>query len=254
MEGEKVKWKVNLSLLLLLLIFLLASSQQSDILVYFFALPDGEATLIKDENNQFTLINTGSSKSREYLDDKLRKLAVKKLNYLIITEQDVRYRENKNWLLETYQIDHVYDVQTPADERTDHLFIEGTQIDLSDLLTIHGLSTDTDQPSTTSILTYFDHAILLLGQTALTSEQFQLVKYYRADIIKTAHFGIEFTPDHAFWKELNPHAAIFFSMTDDLPDPYFMTYLDENWIDVYRLSDVGSITIRFADFEYDLDV
>ncbi|MBU5594214.1 hypothetical protein KQI76_03475 [Amphibacillus sp. MSJ-3] len=250
--------KNNLPFYLLLIIspLLISFSNKADVIVYFLELPDGEATLVRNEHNQYSLINSGSEKSRDYLENKLAKLGVKEIEILIITDQDPAYRDNKTWLMEMYNVKQVYDIK-----HTDQLkkavsspLYEGMAISLSDSLKFHVLAIDDHQTSTTSLLTYVDHAILFIGRTNLTDDHLSFIENYRVEIVKVAHFGVEFQPSHRFWHKINPHAAIIFPLEGVSPDPLFITYLDENWIDVYRLSDVGPVIIRFKGSEYDLDV
>ncbi len=218
--------------------------------LYFIDLPDGEATLIKTSDDHFSLINTGSLESRAHLADAITDLNVNKIDYLIVTEHDPAYSANTDWVLDHYQVNHYYDITDT--NQVGQTLKTGDRYPLSPLLTFHVLKVNSEKQSSTNLLTYRDQAILFLGRTNFTKSDISLTKDYHVRAIKIAHFAIQFAPEPAVLKKLNPDFAIIFALKNRVANHDLLSYLTEQWVDVYQLEFTGSLMLVFFEDKYEL--
>ncbi|WP_017472176.1 hypothetical protein [Amphibacillus jilinensis] len=250
----KIAWLFGL--LLLTMSILVSFSNQSEIVVYFLDLPDGEATLVQGTNQQYTLINTGSKASGIYLIKLLETLEVDTINHLIITDEDQRYRANKDLIINNFDVRQIIDINETSHYQRTQLTLskEPASIHLGDGLTFHVLAVSNQPRASTNVLTYNNQAILFMGRTSITEKDLTNLDKYDFQIVKTAHFGETFLPDRNILTKINPDAAIFFTSAQNEANNELLYYLEEHWIEPYFLEDIGSLIAIFKDSDYDIEV
>lgn len=115
--SNRIKYLIIIIVLLVVLgislLFLVNIFKEKDInieeytQVYMYNLGNSNVEIIK-KNDTVILVNTGLSDDLDSLIDKLNKLQIYEIDYLIITNKEDKYIGNVVYLLDNYLVDYLY--------------------------------------------------------------------------------------------------------------------------------------------------
>ncbi|MDL4840831.1 ComEC/Rec2 family competence protein [Aquibacillus rhizosphaerae] len=233
--------------------------EDDELYVAFLNLPDGEATLIRTNNEKSYLINTGSERSEEELLFQLKELDIKQIDGLILTKQTKDYCGNAERLIDRYNIENTFHTgelsnlcnQQVSSKTKLIKWSSNTQEELSDQLIFKVLVADANGEMSLGI-TYGNNSIMYLSNSDVDSEQTILKHAFKPKILKVGDYGKGNSPSFAFLKEIDPHISIVFNSEGSVPNEGLIERLNESWVDVYRLKQVGTTIIKMDLKDYDI--
>ncbi|WP_117169380.1 ComEC/Rec2 family competence protein [Paraliobacillus sediminis] len=254
-----------LTLLLALLLFLLMTTittnastlsiGENELYVSFLNIPDGEATLIQTSEGKNFLINTGSKDSRIELWEQLKELHVNQLEGLILTNQTDEYCGNMKQILENFDVKQVYYANSEKQLFTANsnktMWNKDDEIKLGNAFNIHVLQTNTFGEMTFTI-EYGENSILYMSVNDTNSDEGLESYDLKSEIIKIVDYGQSNSPSSKLLHEMDPHISIVFNQKSGTPNRDLMERLNESWIDVYQLKQVGTTIIRLNLSDYEI--
>lgn len=226
----------------------------------FFSLPDGESMLIQTGRDKEILINTGSKKSEDILLEQLNALNIEHLDTLILTNQEEGTCGNTKRLVSRYNIKRI----VYADEWTE-VCSEKNNNDVSLVKwkqdQLHELSPGlfsrvlpTNQPTQMSLFIYYGKtSMLFLANGDLENEK-NLMEIYPmdAEILKVGEYAQTTSPSMTFLDKVDPHLAIIYNQEGVKVNEGLIERLNESWIDVFFLKNVGTLEIRCSLEDYEI--
>ncbi len=258
--------KVSCAFCLWLIFILLLPSLQGEALVdlkdgeiyyAFFHLPDGEATLIKGFNGAI-LINTGAPASTSALFEQLEELEVEEINTIILTKQMSDYCGNTAELIDRFHPEKIaYSgklSKTCGKEVEDNKSVKWDSDKLVDLpmggsLTV--LKAEESGEMTLDIV-YGNISMLYFSNSSIEDEDELLQHELDPQIIKIGDYASGKSPSGYLLEKIDPHIGIIFNSKDKHPNEGLMERLNESWIDVYQLDQVGTTIIRLNERDYEV--
>ncbi|SDJ67889.1 Metal-dependent hydrolase, beta-lactamase superfamily II [Sediminibacillus albus] len=231
--------------------------KDNEIYYAFFNLPDGEAALLEG-NGGAVLINTGSPQSEEALFNQLEELEVTEINTLILTKQLMDYCGNARQLIEQFQPKSV--AYTGKLSNTCQTQLENTNIEVWD----NGKSIEMPMGGTLTVLkaeesgemtldiTYGKTSMLFLSNSHIEDEDELLQYELDPQIIKIGDYARGKSPSGYLLDKIDPHIGIIYNCKQGLPNEGLMERLNESWIDVYHLKQVGTTIIRLNETDYEV--
>ncbi|WP_186577778.1 ComEC/Rec2 family competence protein [Aquibacillus kalidii] len=232
--------------------------EKEELYVAFLGLPDGEATLIKTGEGKNYLINTGSEKSENELVGQLEELEVKKIDALLITKQTADYCENAKRVISRFNIDqtiHAGTLGNSCEEKTSDTKQIKWKTETTHRLTHHLKIKvlDAEQSGEMSLgIEFGDNSIMYLSNSNVEDEEKLLKPKLRPQILKIGDYGRGKSPSAHFLESVDPHISVIFNYDGDLPNEGLMERLNESWIDVYLLKQVGTTILRMNLNDYEI--
>ncbi|WP_209369038.1 hydrolase [Sediminibacillus dalangtanensis] len=223
----------------------------------FFHLPDGEATLIRGFNGAI-LINTGAPSSTSALFDQLKELDVKEINTIILTKQMSDYCGNTAELIDRFHPSSI--AYAGKMSKTCGKEVESTNsvkwdtnklIDLPMGGSLTVLKADETGEMTLDIV-YGKTSMLYLSNSSIEDEDDLLQHKLEPQIIKIGDYAQGKSPSGYLLDKIDPHIGIIFTSKDKKPNEGLMERLNESWIDVYQLDQVGTTIIRLNETDYEV--
>lgn len=237
--------------------------------VYFIELTNGEATLIKLENGEHILIDTGSHSSKTELFSFLREHQVQAIEHLLITNEKDEHFGNFAELYEEFQLHHIYFPYHLKEElfqdreliqlKLDPLKAGDTiQFHRSKIKVIHPGKELSLSPQDNSLVFQFKHEKNIFFFTSDISDQAEkkLVSSYnlKSHVLKVSDFGSNQASSPEFLAEVDAHVAIIFHRPDFYLDHEVVERLEESWMDVYPLKKHGHLLVVSQKEDYELFV
>lgn len=226
--------------------------------LYFLNLPDGEATLIKTPQKGYYLINTASAYSKDALFDKLKHLHIKKIEGLFLTEETDQYAENAGAIIEEFEVSDLYlsNHSTLRSHYSEldvnlHLLKENDFINLESDLSVKVLATNSGG-AMTLLLNYGETTILYMGIDDPVHDLMIQHHQLNPNIIKVANFGQGYSPSEELLQACDPHVGIVFHEKNELVNEDIINRLEQFWIDVYQLKQVGTTIVRMNKNDYEI--
>ncbi|HET7656685.1 MAG TPA: hypothetical protein VFK37_00205 [Bacillales bacterium] len=236
--------------------------QDDEVAFTYFDLPDGEATLIQNDEKTI-LVNTGSEESRSALFKRLSIYGVKKIDKLVITNSSAPYTDNISEVLKRFKVDTLLtseailkrlDLELPK-QRIQVLKQGQSDKWLSGLkvLILRETESDTDEAALVIKFQYGKESVLYMGWADPEMEK-SLENDARIDcnIIKVGDFAIENGSTTSFLHQVNPQVAIIFHRKGKLPNKEILGELDTVWIDAYRTHQIGTVSIKLNGESYQI--
>ncbi|CQR46667.1 hypothetical protein BN1058_00939 [Paraliobacillus sp. PM-2] len=232
--------------------------EKEQLLISFLNIPDGEATLIQTEEGDNFLINTGSVYSTNDLVKQLKELHVKKINSIILTKHTDRYNGNISYLMDKFQVETVITsaktenlIPLIDDDKT-KIWKKNEDYSLSNHLTFYVHDTS-DQGEMTVTIEYGNNSILYMGFSERSKVK-SIVEHtmHKPDIIKIPDFAQGNSPSEKLLKALDPHISIIFNVRSGKLNKSLIERLNESWIDVYQLKQVGTTIIQMTLHDYEI--
>ncbi|WP_243296789.1 ComEC/Rec2 family competence protein [Bacillus litorisediminis] len=237
--------------------------REQEIAFTFFALTNGEATLLQFPDGENLLINTGASSSQKELDYWLNLYGVKRISTVIITKEDPGYIGNLEHVIKRYQSrqiilsnrlfqqwkgNHTY----PSDIAV-QWWDSGTRIELRPDVKLEVLYNGTSPTEGMDFsITFFAHRFLFLSSYGTDSESKLLSeKLQDVNIVKLPNYGGQ-AITRKLAKHIDPQVAILFNMDSIKPNEKMVKLLNDMWIDAYLTKEHGTITIKCTDVTYEI--
>ncbi|WP_407268672.1 ComEC/Rec2 family competence protein [Radiobacillus sp. PE A8.2] len=233
--------------------------RNDEIFFTFFQLPDGEASLIQTGQGKNILINTGSRASEDNLLFQMEELNITTIDYLVLTKQSEDYCANANRLAERYQISRVVHTgnlnETCKNQVTDDLkevtWGSNDVNQLSDDLFFKVLNAEASGEMSLGI-SYGDTSVMYLSNSDLEDEDELLTHNYKPEILKIGDYARGESPSEELLTQIDPHLGIVFHSKSGRPNEGLIERLNESWIDVYQLEEVGTTIIRMNLHDYEI--
>ncbi|MBA2875065.1 ComEC/Rec2 family competence protein [Thermaerobacillus caldiproteolyticus] len=209
----------------------------------FVCLPvaSGEAMLVKNASGQTVLINTGGRGSIKQIKTWLERLHVRKINKILLTNNDKDISSSFAFYKEKYGAREVIagknqkGVTTVWKEGERHLLLPNVT---ADVLNVHD----------GALTLRFQYGRLCMLYMA--SDQPAVVKSLihiplkNVNILKVANFAKHDHLSTAFLKRVDPQAAIIFPKQGIHPNEHLLEKLYQLWIDIYQIDKVGIMMIK----------
>ncbi|GAB7387557.1 hypothetical protein BSNK01_13940 [Bacillaceae bacterium] len=241
---------------------LLAPDPSAGLTVRFLGLSSGEATLVQ-AGGRSILIDCGSASAYEELDAYLQRYGVRKLDWLILTNEMPLHIGGMERLLAEWPVEKILVPQliykTIVDERTsgeDGLLFAavGEKMELAPLLSLFVLHPSEPlslAPQANSLVFQLRYGeIKLLFTSGINGEvEKRLAKEFdlQSQILKVSDFGSEEASDDFFLKKVDAQTAVIFHDGEEREGKgETRERLSESWIDIYETKEHGTITI-FSD-------
>lgn len=200
----------------------------------------GDATLIRFPFNSFNvLVDTGRASSYRTLKRSLYKKGIKKIDYLVITHDDLDHSENKERLVQDFQVQYIID----SKEESVPFLIQH----LKDK-EYH----DANGNSLVLELRLKDFSFLMMGDAGVMQEK-DLIRNspdLKIDVLKLGHHGSNTSTSMQLLETLRPKVALVSSEPKMYghPHPEVMKRLYDLGIPVLQTSIEGDITIKILPF------
>lgn len=231
----------------------------------YFALPEGESTLVRLPEGKILLIDTGSAKDWPVLYDRLLERKVTRLDYLIITNDQPEYAGGYPFLKEKLEIDTVI-----IPKLTETVIRKGVPVppenkqvavEENDLLKLDAeVSMQVLQPNeplflspqNNSLVFRLQHGNLRFLFTSGINEKAEerLLERHpdqlKAEVLKVGDQGSNQGSSHPFLTRVDPQIAIIATgkQLDKLKESHeVLERLGESWAETYITSQDGTITI-----------
>ena len=243
-------------------------SDEDEAIFHFIDVGQGDAILITAPRGN-VLIDTSESGAEEELFDYLKKVKVKKIDYLVLTHTDADHIGNADKIIQNFDIgkvvmtDHIATTKTferllDAIEEKDLEVINpkvGEKISLGALkLTVIGPTEKYDDPNEMSIVlkaTFGDTSVMLTGDAEKESEG-DIVSYWKkeslkCDILKVGHHGSSSSTTEKFFEAVDPDIAVISCGEGNKyghPHKETMERLEAAGVNIYRTDLHGSIVFR----------
>ncbi|WP_226034714.1 MBL fold metallo-hydrolase [Aquibacillus saliphilus] len=224
--------------------------EKNELYVAFFNLPDGEATLVKSENDQTVLINTGSGKSEESLLIQLEELNVSSIDTLILTNQTIDYCGNAKRLIERYTINsaiYTGELTSPCMEQVNETKLlkwsSNKQQKFGEHLEFRVLTAQTNGEMSLGI-TFGKTSIMYLSSSNIDDEEQLINSTFKPEILKVGDYAKGNSPSSELLNKTDPHLGIVFHCEKCVTNEGLIERMSESWIDVYQLEQVGTTIIR----------
>lgn len=226
--------------------------------MYFFNIPDGEATLIQTADKKNILINTGAGSSQQELMNQLNELNIHAIDEIILTKHEAAYEGNLTNLVNRFQVKQVITSKiTPKLSQLEPQVIITTWStnqyrEITSHLSARVIDTSENGEMTLEIL-YGNNRVLYMGfseQSALNEMITETT--IKADIIKIPDFAQGNSPSEKLLKEIDPHIGIIFNARSGHQNPTLIERLNESWIDIYQLEQVGTTIIELSLHDYEI--
>lgn len=238
--------------------------RDQEIAFTFFALENGEATLLQFPDGENILINTGDRSSQNKLDYWLNLYGVDRISTVIITKEDSGQIGNLEHVINHYQTRQVilsnrlYGQWKGNHSYPNNVAVQwwdsGTKIELSSDVKLEVLYNGTAPTEGMDFsITFFAHRFLFLSSYGTDSELKLLnEKLQDVNIVKIPNYGAAQAITKKLAKHIDPQVAILFNMNSIKPNENILKLLNDMWIDAYLTKEHGTITIKCTDDTYEI--
>jgi len=232
---------------------------------HFIDVGQGDSTLIILPNNKTMLIDGGKSKYGYTIVNYIKKLNIKKIDYLIMTHPDADHIGGINTIINNFDIGNIYMTDTISTTKTFEdllLNIESKnlgfttlkaddEIVLGDDFNVTVVSPvkkyeDTNEMSIVVKIIYKNNSFLLMGDAGDKAEQDILNSNTNitANLIKIGHHGSKYSSSSNFIQKVNPQYAIISVGKDNQyghPSIEVLNILERFKVKIYRTDLQGDI-------------
>lgn len=233
-----------------------------EVAITFLNLPDGEATLIQNEDNSI-LINTGGRESKSELKKLLGIYNVKNLHTIFLTNDGQSYIGNLSWLVDKYHVKNIISSETiqtklcqSTDENASYCFLmeklDKKKDEILPGLKVKLLSEAVDG-RLNLLLSFGQHHVVYLGyDDEKKEEQLSEQELPQATILKVSNFGEEPSINSNFLTKIDPQMAVIFHRKNHSPSENVLSKLQMEWMDLYQTSQIGCVTVKMSAKSYDV--
>jgi competence protein ComEC len=246
----------------------LATDDEEDfigLVLTYFALPEGESTLVRLPGGKRLLIDTGSAADWPVLYQKLLERKVTRLDYVVLTNDQPEYAGGYPYLLEKLEIDTLImpklietairkGVPVPPGNKQ-LAVVENDELKLDEGVAIQVLMPNEPlflSPQNNSLVFRLQHDKLRFLFTSGINEKAEerLLERHpeqlKAEVLKVGDQGSNQGSSQPFLTKVDPHVAIISTgqTLDNLKESQeVLERLGESWAETYITSQDGTITI-----------
>jgi len=207
----------------------------------------GDAFLFQDSFHQCNiLIDTGPHDSHNTLALSLRKLGVKRIDYLIITHHHADHDGALEQVLDAVNVDHL--IVPGNQENYQAQLIHCGAITLYNYPLEHD-HRDHNENSIVTMITMHNERYLMTGDIEVAREQTLISAYdLDADILKAPHHGSITSSTQALIDHVGPHTTLIPAHRNNRfnhPSEKVINRYEENNITIHRLDVEGTIRFRY---------
>ncbi|WP_018922285.1 ComEC/Rec2 family competence protein [Salsuginibacillus kocurii] len=233
-----------------------------EVVMTFMDLPDGEATLLQDGNQEY-LVNTGGPESLPYLMHHLNLFNVETLDGLVITHAGEPYISHLHEVVSAFEPETVY-LSPYVEKNLDPSLKEeiavkvlGTDLSSKEIgrLTMEVLFAGKEPASEGAAVLSFQvggQSLLYMGSADENLEK-ELAgsKNLKSTLLKVGDFDSEKGATSTFLHSVDPQAAIVFHQDGKKGDQRLLERLEEAWIDIHYAGMEGTVTFVFHENTYE---
>lgn len=246
-----------------------ASENEQDftgLVVYFFALPHGESTLIRMPNGKTMLVDTGAAEDWKTLQSLLAERKLTRIDYAVITNDQSEQVGGFAFLAERIQLDTILypalieqSVRKVVPLKADKKLLPVAAGDVFrldsavDMKVLHPSEHLFLSPQDNSLVFQLRHDKIRFLFTSAINEKAEerLLERHRdelkAEILKVADQGSNQASSQPFLTRVDPHVAVIVTgkPRDQMKDSQeeVIERLGESWSETYITSQHGTITI-----------
>lgn len=244
---------------------------------YFLDVGQGDSILLVSPNDKTMLIDAGTSKSYEIIQDKLQELEIEKLDCVIATHPHADHIGSMTSIIENYEIESFYLPECDTETKTytnmmnalDEKDIEyqylyanlevpwDEEVEVRVLSPVQGVNYGAiiNNYSIMLHITYGETSMLLAGDAEKKAEQKVLETFesIQADVLKAGHHGSDTSSTRDFIEAVSPELVIISVGADnkyDHPSKKTMDLFEELGIQVMRTDLDGTIHLIFSGLGY----
>lgn len=226
----------------------------------FLDLPDGEATLIQEPDRNI-LINTGNADSKKALFKRLKVFGVSHINKLVVTNAGNDYTGNVAAVIDHYNVQTLISSKAGIEKLNAQVDVQGLTVKIwkkrnkNDILPNlkAGVLDVTEEGALAVRFKYGTETVLYMGYEDAKLEQKLLGNsQLDCDILKIGEFGLNAGTIPSFLEKVDPQVAIIFHKKGRLPHNDTLEQLDTDWIDIYRMHQIGTVSIIFDSRSYQI--
>jgi beta-lactamase superfamily II metal-dependent hydrolase len=230
---------------------------ENEISFTFLNLEQGECTLIQSGTGENILLNTGAPEAGEELLYYLGLYGVEELSSILITSAEDDYIGNLQSLLKNIQVDHVIlpedlkgipltaDIESWSQDEDDELLKT-----LKSKVLYKGSS---EEHYGMDVLFEYKGTYLLYMTTANGDIEKKLIEENDlsvVNVLKVGDFGNPSGTSEAFLSECDPQVAVLFNNEKNRAIMDVLERLHETWMDIYQTRQVGNISVKIKDHDY----
>ena len=258
-KKEKIKY---LPLIIILLIHYSYPFFLNETYVKVQDVGQGDSIIIHS-NNCTILLDTGTSNDNNYslsantTIPTLKKLGIKKIDYLLLSHGDKDHAGDALYLLEHFKVKNIYMnlgeknyyEKAIASKYDYHIAKEGTTINCGDLVLIQLNKEFPEENDSSSIyyMKYNETSFLFMGDATTISERYIIENYElsKIDFLKVGHHGSNTSTSKSFYNTIRPKYSLISVGKNNKfghPKKFVLDILSNS--EIYRTDLNGSIDIK----------
>lgn len=229
-------------------------------------------SIIIHSNNCTILLDTGTSTDNSYsltantTIPTLKKLGIKKIDYLLLSHGDKDHAGDALYLLEHFKVKNIYlnlgkknyYEKAIASKYNYHIAKEGTTINCGDLVLMQLNKVFPEENDSSSIyyMKYNETSFLFMGDATTTSERYIVENYELSniDFLKVGHHGSNTSTSKSFYNIINPkYSLISVGKNNKFNHPKKSVLDILNNSEIYRTDLNGSIDIKLNKNGYKIE-
>lgn len=246
--------------------------------VHYIDVGQGDAELIIAPDGEIMLIDTGTSDSKEFLVEYLKKYNISTIKYLVLTHPHADHIGGASLVLDEFVIKNVimpYAVSTTStyEKTLEKIDAEGCKVIFTEpksryelgiakftvLGPVENYSNDLNNQSAVIRLDYGETSFLFTGDAEAKSEADMLDFYnkseFKADVLKLGHHGSSTSTSEDWLLAVSPKYAVISCGKDNEylhPHREILSLLKENGVIKLRTDELGSIVFTSSGKEVEL--
>lgn len=230
---------------------------KNEIAFTFLDLSQGESTLIQSSTGENILLNTGGPEAGEELLYYLDIYGVEDLTKVIVTKETDDYIGNLQSLVKNVQVHNIVLPNATFDFPLQVKNVAWTVGDVEELF--DGLICEVlykgnkdDHYAMDILFEYKGTHILYMTSANEEVEQNLMEKKELSvvNILKVGDFGNPSGTTEAFLEDCDPQVAIVFNKDNQKGIADVLERLHETWMDIYQTRQVGNISVKAKDHDY----
>ena len=239
---------------------------KNKMIIHYIDVGQGDCILIQ-VNNKNLLIDSGPSTNRKYLLNYLKKINIKKFDYIIATHPHDDHIGNMDTIIKRYNVEKFYSPKvTTSSDTFDSLLSAlvdknlkinvlkkgSSQINLGKNVTLKVLSPSkdftSDNYSPIIKINFLNNSFLFTGDAETSDENLVLFENndLKADVLKVGHHGSSTSTSLDFLNSVDPSVAIISVGKNNSyghPSQKVLSLLDESNIKTLRTDISGNIIV-----------
>ena len=239
------------------------NESSSNLKIYFVDVGQADCILIND-NNEYSLIDSGNNEDGEKLVKYFKDLGITKFKYVFGTHAHEDHIGGMDNIIENFQIEHFYMPDAITTTRTFEEVLDALEekniafetpkedenltFSDTDFKVLH-VGKDKKDLNDTSIvlkLTYKNTSYLFMGDATSSVEKDILDKDIKSDVLKVGHHGSQYSSTISFLKKVSPKYAIIEvgkNNSYNHPKEVTLKKLEDLGTKIYRTDEDGTIIL-----------